>query len=199
MTVMLTQTHRNTRQAGDTLIEVSIALAILGMVLTGAVVVATMAFRLGQTGRERTVVAEAAQQQLEALRSFRDNYSWNIFRVGGGGIPTGIDTVGSACQTTYSFAGAHCFHMEQQIIAGTTQWVPISGAAVSPATGGADVPSSMIEIATGTPGGQRGCGYDFELHTQFDPIGGGIAATNTIKTRLVNLNYQTLGGAPACP
>src|ERR1041384_7189661 len=78
-------------QRGDTLIEVTFALAILGFVLLGSTAIATTAFRTGQTARERTQVSTAAQQQMEALRSFRDNHPWSEFRVGNGGTYQGID------------------------------------------------------------------------------------------------------------
>jgi prepilin-type N-terminal cleavage/methylation domain-containing protein len=184
-------------ERGDTLIEVTIALAILGLVLLSSFVVATTAFRLGQTARERTQLAEEAQNQMEALRSFRDNHTWQQFRTGlSCGSPTGFcgvdNAMTAACQTTYSFAGARCFSMRKLTVAGVTRWVPQPGGIT------ASLPASVIEISTRTGAGLRNCGYDFELHYRFQPLGGGQPTANRITTRLVNLKY-TVMGAPACP
>jgi Tfp pilus assembly protein PilV len=176
---------------GDTLIEVTLALAILGFVLLSATAIGATAFRTGQTARERTQVAGAAQEQLEALRSFRDNHSWAEFRTGKSGAFQGIDQVlGAACQWD---ATKHCFHMVlANTTAGTTEWVPQSGATT------ANVPTSVIEISTSTTAASQ-CGYDFLLHYQFQPLGGGTNATNQIATRLVNLKYDPGVGGAVCP
>jgi Tfp pilus assembly protein PilV len=175
---------------GDTLIEVTLALAILGFVLLSATAIGAAAFRTGQTARERTQVAAAAQEQLEALRSFRDNHTWSEFRAGKGGVFQGIDEVlGTACQWD---ASKRCFHMAlANTTAGTTEWVPQAGATT------ANVPTSVIEISTTTTVASA-CGYDFLLHYQFQPLGGGGNATNQITTRLVNLKYDPGSGAAVC-
>jgi prepilin-type N-terminal cleavage/methylation domain-containing protein len=59
-------------QRGDTLVEVSIALAILAGLLVATFTVATTAYRLGIGGRERTQALNVAQRQAELLRSYRD-------------------------------------------------------------------------------------------------------------------------------
>jgi Tfp pilus assembly protein PilV len=190
------------KQRGDTLIEVTFALAILGFVLLGSTAIAAAAFRMGQTARERTQVAEAAQGQLEALRSFRDNHTWPEFRggknCGAAGGFCGIDQViGSPCSFD---ATQQCFHMVEVSTAGGTsvcsaascEWVPAVGSM------SANVPTSVIEITPNTPNSQRGCGYDFLLHYSFTPLGGGTA-TNQITTRLVNLKYDPGIAPPVCP
>jgi prepilin-type N-terminal cleavage/methylation domain-containing protein len=179
---------------GDTLIEVTIALAILGFVLLGSTAIGAAAFRTGQTARERTQVAEVAQEQMEALRSFRDNHTWNEFRHGNGGSYQGIDNVlGTACQWDGS---RRCFHMELKSTGANTEWVPVTGP-LTQATPGNNltVPGSVVEIATTTTAASE-CGYDFLLHYQFLPLGGGANATNQITTRLVNLKYDPSGGSP---
>lgn len=182
-------------ERGDTLIEVTFALAILGFVLLGSTAIAATAFRTGQTARERTQVAQAAQEQLEALRSFRDNHTWNEFRGGkncgvAGGF-CGIDQVlGTACNYD---ATKRCFHMVvANTSAGTTEWVPQAGSVAT------SVPSSLVEISTRTLASSQ-CGYDFLLFYSFNPLGGGQKARNQISTRLVNLKYDPGLGAPVCP
>src|SRR5476651_2691380 len=80
-------------QRGDTLIEVTLALAILSVVLLSSTIVTTRAFRLGQTARERTILADQAQSQAEALLSFRDNHTWAEFLNGGNIGVTGFKGV----------------------------------------------------------------------------------------------------------
>ena len=72
-------------QRGDTLVEVSIALAILAMVLSSSAVVAARAGKLAQTAKERTIASDEAQVYMEAIRAFRDNHTWSEFRNGGSG------------------------------------------------------------------------------------------------------------------
>lgn len=208
-------------ERGDTLIEVTFALAILGAVLLGCTSVAASAYRLGQTARERTSVAEVAQEQMEALRSFRDNSvsanggSWSTFQNGTGAPPSGyygIDRVPtSACKFQQPpLPTLNCFHMELKTVGTSTMWVPVAGDLTTTSPGSdLTVPTAWIEIsasAANGPGGSsvsdtagdRKCGYNFELHYQFEPIGGGVAQTNKIQTRLANLQYNpSLGGT--CP
>ena len=61
------------RQAGDTLIEVTLALTILALVLVSSMALATRAFRLGQAAKENTAAANLIQQQAESLRNYRDS------------------------------------------------------------------------------------------------------------------------------
>ena len=178
---------------GDTLIEVTIALSILAIVLLSTTAVVTLAFRTGQTARERTVIAEAAQQQMEALRSYRDNTTdWNTFN------------------SRIAPLATSGFYMKLVTAAGTTQWVPTAGtlSGSNVAAAGMDasswVPTATMKFTSPTPGGpppggEQDCGFDFELSYSFTPVGGGTAATNDIKTRLTNLHYSPPLGVPSCP
>ncbi len=176
------------REAGDTLIEVTFALAILSAVLLSSTVIAMTAFRTGQTARERTQISQQAQQQMEALRSFRDNHSWTEFRVGASPAYHGIDGVlGSNCVLDVTVP---CFHMELKNTSGVTwEWVPVAGVMTG------SVPTSQIGITTQSNAASV-CGYDFVLHYSFTPLGGNGIARNQIATRLVNLQY---GGVGPCP
>ncbi len=69
-------------QRGDTLVEITIALAILSFVLLSSFNLASFSFRLGQMAKERTQGVQLAQEQAEALRNFRDNSSWANFNSG---------------------------------------------------------------------------------------------------------------------
>ncbi len=59
----------NKQQKGDTIVEVLIALAIIGAVIAGAYATATRSIRLTQQSQERTRATKLAEQQLEAIRS----------------------------------------------------------------------------------------------------------------------------------
>jgi Tfp pilus assembly protein PilV len=194
---------------GDTLIEVAIALAILSLVLTGSAVVATSAFRLGQTARERTTVVEAAQEQMEALHNFRDNHSWDEFRTGNNcGAPGGFCGIEQAISSSNcaSVAAKKCFYMRKWPVAAPVGWVPVAGTlsngSPDPNSTNLSVPTSIAEITLSdnswTLPATRNCGYDFELHYSFTPLGGTLPAVNAIKTRLVNLKYTpSPGGCPS--
>lgn len=175
-------------QRGDTLIEVTLALAILSFVLAGAFAITVTTFRMGQNARERTSISQVAQNQMEALRSYRDNHTWTEFRNGVGGHP-GIDTVvGGGCAFT-----SPCFYMENVTIGSNKEWVPRAGRVADPT-----VPNSIIEISTTTPTANRPCAYDFVLNYRFIPGGGAVASRNHISTRLANLKFDPSGGA-VCP
>jgi hypothetical protein len=184
-------------QRGDTLIEVTFALAILGFVLLGSTAIAATAFRMGQTAKERTEVADEAQRQMEALRSFRDNNDWTAFLTGPGGGYSGVSNVSGPCGAVAGVTGSDCFHMEiKSPVSGVQEFVPVGGST------NANVPTAVIEIKPLTPAGVvRNCGMDFALYYQFTPIGGSSTsnpASNQIVTRLVNLRYNApLGGS--CP
>lgn len=191
-------------ERGDTLIEVTFALTILSFVLVGSTLLAADAFRLGQTARERTIVSDAAQQQIEALISFRDNHTWAQFVDGQNcGSSGGYCGVASpATQGTSCVYAAPCFHMVNMATAfATAEWVPEPGPVA------AAVPTSAIEITTpevSDPADvvDQGCGFDFNLRYYFVPLGGTTANldTNQIQTRLVNLSYTPpVVGPVECP
>src|SRR5258706_11996440 len=132
---------RLARESGDTLIEVTFALAILGFVILSCSVLMTAAFRTGQTARERTQVAEVAQQQLEALHSFRDNHDWAQFK-------TGVPVVS--------------FHMGLRNTGTGNEWVPVAGVLDTTTLGTTlTVPTSSLWIEAQNPGSD--CAYDFLL------------------------------------
>lgn len=67
-------------QRGDTLVEVTIAAAILSMVLLVCYVLATKAFHLSQAAKERRQVTELMQQQVEYIHSLRNSSDkWSDF------------------------------------------------------------------------------------------------------------------------
>jgi Tfp pilus assembly protein PilV len=181
-------------ERGDTLIEVTFALAILGFVLLGSTAIAATAFRTGQTARERTEISQAAQEQLEALRSFRDNHTWAEFRSGSTPLYQGVDGASSSSNCVFD-ATKKCFHMElASTTAGTTEWVPVAGASTA-----SNVPTSNLEITINTAAPDRNCGYQFDLEYSFEPVGSVQPATNHITTRLANLKYEVpAGGSAQC-
>ncbi|HSX28519.1 MAG TPA: prepilin-type N-terminal cleavage/methylation domain-containing protein [Candidatus Saccharimonadales bacterium] len=65
-------TWRRAYQAGDTIIEVLLAIVIISVVITGAYQATNSGLRIGQNSIERTQAAELTSAQAEALRSLRD-------------------------------------------------------------------------------------------------------------------------------
>ena len=58
------------RQRGDTIVEVLIAIAVIGAVLGGAYVVVNNSANNNQAAQERTAAVGVAESQLELLRSY---------------------------------------------------------------------------------------------------------------------------------
>jgi prepilin-type N-terminal cleavage/methylation domain-containing protein len=56
-------------QAGDTLVEVLLATAILSMVLAGAFTISNRATRINQSAEERTQVSNLMQREVELLKA----------------------------------------------------------------------------------------------------------------------------------
>jgi Tfp pilus assembly protein PilV len=181
-------------ERGDTLIEVTIALSILSFVLISSTSIATSAFRLGQTAENRTQVADVAQEQMEALRSFRDNND------NGSGNQTWATTFEPDIN---SANGANGFHM--QLTSGANPaWVPVAGSLTTSTPGSTlTVPTATMSFTSTTTPIDQACGYSFVLKYSFVPVGGSnsLLETNRIATTLVNLKYShnpLLGPAP-CP
>ncbi len=81
---------------GDTLIEVTLALAILAMVLVSTYAVATRAYKLGQEAQIRRQVSALMVEQAEHLRNLRDNSAdWVAFLTAIGANGPSPTTVGS--------------------------------------------------------------------------------------------------------
>jgi Tfp pilus assembly protein PilV len=64
--------RRLLNQAGDTLVEVAMAISILSVILVTAYSVANTSAETGLQARERTEATQLAQSQAELLRSWRD-------------------------------------------------------------------------------------------------------------------------------
>lgn len=177
---------------GDTLIEVTMALAILASVLTGAFMAASGAFRLGQTAKERSQLSSVAQRQAEALSNFRDSHTWAEFENGGGTGPSrfnGIDVrIGANCQPY----GMDCFHMERRQIGGVWQWVPQQGSLGTtaepslPATGSVSIVGTPVTLS----GGVRA--YKFTIFSGNTIVGRDSSARNSNKLVLQLVNMDGL-------
>jgi prepilin-type N-terminal cleavage/methylation domain-containing protein len=173
-------------ERGDTLVEVTIALAILALVLTGAFAITNKAYRIGQDAKERTQMVSDAQQQAEALQSFRDSHTWRDFVLGAGTLPGIVVRNGSGdCDTTT--AGLQtCFHMERRVIAGLDQWVPVVGPMAGTQIGGLGyvriTVSPDVAPATVQPS------YDFKVQYGVPPRGGGQMLASDLKLHLTNID-----------
>ena len=195
-------------QRGDTIVEVAIAFAILAMVLIGAYVTAHRAFDLGQTSRERSQLINYAQQQAEALKSFRDSHDWTEFVNGSNAALTytncdhapadfcGVKdrddahpNSGLNCTPTSSpLVWTKCFHMALRTInvAGgqTEMWVPVPYAL---ATGYANAHVGIVS-ADADPGSGTPQMYTFNLNYGEDSLGSDPHNQGKLTMELVNLD-----------
>lgn len=72
-------TKRIRYQAGDTLVEVLIAITILSVVLSTSYALATRAFRTLQVARDQAQATFLAQEQIEAAKSLKDSLPFASF------------------------------------------------------------------------------------------------------------------------
>ena len=153
------------REAGDTLIEVTMALSILSTVLISSTVIATQAFRTGQTARERTSIAVTAQGQMEAVRAFRDNNSWDNFLNGkSGAAPEAFNgMLMSNASTSNCRVKAPCLHM--QAGSGPT-YLPEGGLMNGP------MATSYIEIVSTPDAGPNPDNLKVTINYGFDDLSG---------------------------
>lgn len=86
-------------QRGDTLVEVVLAIAIIGAVLATSMSVATSSYQVGMQARERTQAANMAQGEVEKLLLYRDDQlSANLNNAS----TTFFDTIWANCATACS-------------------------------------------------------------------------------------------------
>lgn len=106
-------------QNGDTLVEVTFALAILSALLASAFTVANLSQRVVAAAKERTVAVSLAQEQVEALHAYRDKDLTTA------GSPTLANAFGYSL-TQCVIGPVPTFHMATG--ATNSGWRPISGA-----------------------------------------------------------------------
>ena len=175
-------------QRGETLIEVTIALIIIGLVLLSAYVLTTRAFQLGQSAKERSQAAQLLQKQAEGLRSIRDQSStWDAFRI--------------RFQCQGGTIDCDDFHVEKD--AATNTWKLVNGN-FNPGSSSIDIDDSLPDFYTITAYLQGGNfiqnpyvvgDYD-KMEAVFTitwpRIGGGPDETSTIYMKLANRNLPSI-------
>ena len=67
------------RQAGDTIVEVLIATAVIGMVIAGAFVVSAQNTNNVRNAQEHSEALQLLQAQIEQLRAYSTNYTYATF------------------------------------------------------------------------------------------------------------------------
>jgi prepilin-type N-terminal cleavage/methylation domain-containing protein len=157
------------KQSGDTLIEVIIAITIIGTILTSAITLSTRAIRLGIAARERSQAAQLLQQQAEGLRSLRDTMAWTDFR-------TAID---SSCAST--------FHVERfEPSPGVFRWRTASGPYAPVIDGQPTI--FNIEIASMCSPLPQPNLREFTITANWERIGGGTDQS-VLYTNLANRDF----------
>jgi type II secretory pathway pseudopilin PulG len=155
---------------GDTLIEVVIAITIVGTILASALSLSSRAIRLGIAARERSQASQLLQQQAEGLRSLRDSMDWSQF--------TSTVPLGSV------------FHVEKfQPSPGVYRWRIASGV-YAPVIDGQPTIFSIYMTASfpvlPPPGNQNR--RDFVIIANWERIGGGTDQS-TLYTHLANRSF----------
>jgi len=126
--------HRVNNQRGDTIVEVLVAVAIVGLILVSSYGISSQSTRRVIDTQEHSKALQLVQAQVEQLRSHAgiDTASYQCFSVGGGGSPGS----GAACQTAttpqYTIkieppnaAGVYWVHADWESILGSAARVSV--------------------------------------------------------------------------
>lgn len=163
------------KQRGDTLVEVLMSLAVLSMVIVGAVMLMNRGLQSAQIALEHSQSRQEVNKQIEFLRYLRDQYSVNSSGTDGGTWRS-IITASNATQTNYDGCtvtpGKGAFYLERTggvvgrvdfnaslqpttyAIAGRGLWIETAVSnSVSPAY--VDVVVRACWQGTGSTGGQQ--------------------------------------------
>lgn len=100
-------------QAGDTLVEVMLATAILSLVLAGAFTISNRATRINQTANERTQVSNLMQREAELIRASRDNDKATHWA--GVDARSNVSENSAFCEGTGSNESTAAFYMEDDL------------------------------------------------------------------------------------
>jgi hypothetical protein len=164
------------------------------MTLISSTTVAIQAHKMGQTAREHTEISMAAQAQMEAVRAFRDNISWQKFLNGNISMD---EADGGPSQFTEAYQGlllknstgckvtSPCLHMAKT---GQPTFVPQPGSMDGPLS------TSYIEIAATPEPGASPNNVEIKVNYGFEVLGGG-KYNGHIVTNFTNLQ----AGPPPTP
>lgn len=70
---------KNINQKGSSLIEVLIAIAVVGLVLTGVIAALTFSVKSTSESKYRSLATAKAQEAIELFRRERSRLGWNVF------------------------------------------------------------------------------------------------------------------------
>lgn len=108
------------QEKGDTLVEVLAAIAILGLVIVGAITIMTRGLAAAQTALEHSQVRLLISGQYEMLRKLRDEYirdpassSGQLWHTIVGASNTNVPSYGNDCAIASNKAGT-TFYLDQQ-------------------------------------------------------------------------------------
>ncbi len=102
---LTTRLKRGMGQRGDTLLEVTLAIAVLGVLLGGTYAIARRGLRIGEASQERIEALKVLEGQAERLRAYRDSTAWNLNTLSASPFcflvnqqtPYSLPTAGSTC------------------------------------------------------------------------------------------------------
>lgn len=127
---------KSLNQAGDTIIEVLIAMAVLAIVLSGAYYVANHSLSVERDSQEHSEASTIAQSQIEALRTAYELYPGNFLPASdncydGNGNPSNNCYVGpgtltyvASCVSSPTFNVPYCYQVHDFQLSATTFRAP---------------------------------------------------------------------------
>jgi Tfp pilus assembly protein PilV len=184
------------RQSGDTLVEVTIALALLASILVTSFVLATRAYRSTLDARERVQAVNLLQEQAEAIHYLRDNNN-NPWLNPASGFYAQIAAAGGSIPTSGASNAFHVFKDPSK----SGNWTLKNGAC-DPATAGAGDPCANLPFtlaiyardSSATLGPATNTKIEFHFTAQWTSVASaGVMNTTELYTDLVNLDaYRSL-------
>jgi type II secretory pathway pseudopilin PulG len=78
---------KSSKQQGQTLVEAIVATGVVMILVTGLILGMTVAVKVGQSNKSRSLATKLAQEAVEQIRNQRDARGWNQFKLdyGSGG------------------------------------------------------------------------------------------------------------------
>ena len=135
------------KQAGDTIIEVLIAMSVVGLVLAGAFGITNRAVLTGRAAQERTDALKIAESQLELLKVYAKDSTFNgglfsTFCIDQGAASASVSAVDSAdttmCKGVNEQGGVGIYDITIELNSGTYEvklsWDEINSSASVNAT-----------------------------------------------------------------
>ena len=165
-------------QAGDTLVEVMIAIAIISSVISMSYATASRALRVGQQAQDRTEALKLVESQIETLKA------------SAGTLPAPVPTIFTVKEATDPDAESFCFNSGTNIIKNgrvPDQDFNLDAFTANSSSGAAFVAGQVYDFSCA-----QGVGRRYKLSITRTDVTAGAAPTQSTFT--IKARWERLGG-----